>query len=213
MNAKLNRQIDQATTKVEKKAKTFKRKAKRSAGKYAVGIGTVLGLVLAMFALNGLNSFYAKYELYFRSPLQNPLVFHEKILPLPTKMITPTSTPTPSPTKKPTTGTTGGEKAKLVAESKYPEWIEHIWLRESGRGTNTTGLAGYCLSKGMSNEMGFFPRGKHCFNTFAESVARLERWREETAKGMSDNMAKCYYNMGKKVETCAYLGNDYLSMN
>ena len=130
MNAKLNRQIDQATTKVEKKAKTFKRKAKRSAGKYAVGIGTVLGLVLAMFALNGLNSFYAKYELYFRSPLQNPLVFHEKILPLPTKMITPTSTPTPSPTKKPTTGTTGGEKAKQEAESKYPEWIEHIWFRE-----------------------------------------------------------------------------------
>lgn len=103
MNAKLNRKIDMATTKAEKKAKVFKRKAKRTASKYAVVVGTLLGLVLAMFAVNGLNNFYSKYELYFRSPLQNPLVFHEKILPMPTKMPTPTIVPSPSvmPTKAP----------------------------------------------------------------------------------------------------------------
>ena len=103
MNAKLNRKMDEVTTKAEKKAKVFKRKARKSVSKYAVVFGVMIGIVVALFCLNGLNTFYAKYELYFRSPLQNPLVFHERILPMPTKMLTPTMVPSPSvvPTKAP----------------------------------------------------------------------------------------------------------------
>lgn len=125
---------------------------------------------------------------------------------------TPTSTPTPQPKKKATMGTIEAKRA-IVDASKYANFIHHIWLRESGRGTNTSGLNGYCLSQGKTNEFGFYPRGKYCFDSFEASVQRLERWREETAKGMSDNVALCYYNMGKKVTSCAYLGTDFLSMN
>jgi len=207
MNAKLNRQIDQATTKVEKKAKTFKRKAKRSAGKYAVGIGTVLGLVLAMFALNGLNSFYAKYELYFRSPLQNPLVFHEKILPLPTKMPTPTIVPSPSvmPKKAPV-------KRSLVpvayaAESvDFDEVFEKQRILESGKGTAPVGHHKTCESKGLWNEIGYGNRQGLCFDTMEEGRLTLEKWYQKRfAEGMTLSEALCYWEgQGKGVSNCEY---------
>lgn len=200
-----------ATTNAEKRAKTFKRKAKRTASKYAVITGVVIGIFLAMLAVNGLNNFYSRYELYFRSPLQNPLVFHEKILPMPTKMPPPTSIPTPH--ESPKKAAQGESKATIVANSKYPDFIDHIWEHESGRGKNTSGLNGYCIARGMTNEFGFYPQGKHCFESFAQSVQRLEKWRENEAKGLTDSQALCYYNGAGKVNRCAYLTYNFRSMN
>lgn len=116
-------------------------------------------------------------------------------------------TATPTPVKKTMT------KAQIVAASKYPWFIDHIWLRESGRGKNQSGLAGYCAAKGMSNEFGYYPQGKWCFATFAEAVARIERWREKEAGGLSDSQALCYYNGAGKINSCAYLTYNFKAMN
>lgn len=207
MNAKLNRKIDMATTNMEKKAKTFKRKARKSAGKYAVSIGMVLGIGLAMLALNGLNTFYAKYELYFRSPLQNPLVFHEKILPMPTKMPTPTRIPTPSvmPTKAPA-------KRSLVpvahaAESvNFDEVFEKQRILESGKGTAPVGHHKTCAAKGEWNEIGYGNRLGLCFDNIEEGRLTLERWYQKRfAEGMTLSEALCYWEgQGKGVSNCGY---------
>lgn len=106
-------------------------------------------------------------------------------------------------------------KAEMVKNSKYPKFIDHIWEHESGRGTNDNpkGLHNICNAKGMSNEFGFYPSGDWCWNTFEEGVKRLELWRENEAKGLTENAALCKYNTGTANENCAYLGEDYISMN
>lgn len=77
---------------------------------YAIAIGIIAGAIGAILMINGMNDFYSKHELYFRSPItiQNPVVYktrqvskakHVKsanTMPLkPTLTPTPTSTPTP----------------------------------------------------------------------------------------------------------------------
>lgn len=64
-----------------------------------------------------------------------------------------------------------------------------------------------------ADKFGFYPAGNWCFNSFEESVARIERWREEEAKGLTDNQALCYYNQGLKNNTCAYLSLSFKDMN
>lgn len=116
-------------------------------------------------------------------------------------------TATPTPVKKSMT------KSEIVSASRYPSFIDHIWERESGRGTNLAGLAGRCAAKGMTNEFGYYPQGKWCFKTFAEAVTRIERWREKEAGGLSDSQALCYYNGAGKVNSCAYLTYNFKAMN
>lgn len=207
MNAKLTKQIDMATTKAEKKAKTFKRKAKRTASKYAVVTGVVIGLFLAMLAVNGLNNFYSKYELYFRSPLQNPVVFHEKILPMPTKMPTPTIVPSPSvmPTKAPSKRTL--LPVAYAAESvNFDEIFEKQRILESGKGTAPVGHHKYCESIGKWNEIGYGNRRGLCFDNMEEGRATLEKWYQKRfAEGMSLAEALCYWEgQGKGVSSCVY---------
>lgn len=106
-------------------------------------------------------------------------------------------------------------KEELVKNSKYPEFIDHIWLRESGRGTNNNPVALHnkCKAKGMTNEFGFYPQGGWCWETFEQAVARLEKWRTQEAKSLTENQALCYYNSGVKTESCAYLGQNFALMN
>lgn len=179
------------------------------------GIFIVGFLIFTILFINGLNAFYKHYELYIRSPFQNPIVlqkkdvgtvekFHSPIPEEPVKKVTPT------PIKK-----RAMIKKDIILASKYPKFIDHIWYRESGRGTNDNpnGLHNICNSKGMTNDFGFAVRVGHCWNTFEEAVNRMVVWREKEAKGLTDNQALCYYNTGKASDTCPYLTEDFLSMN
>jgi hypothetical protein len=177
------------------------------------------GLIVGFFITMGIVWFFSKYEL--QSPIRpfwkektitpvtnTPVIIHPTLIPI----IVPSATPTPT-IKPRSTNLRKAEKETIIANSKYPDFIDHIWERESGRGTDTTGLAGYCISKGMTNEFGFYPTGKWCWKTFEEAVARVELWREKEAKGLTDKQALCYYNGAGKVNTCAYLTYNFEAMN
>lgn len=191
---------------------------------FAFGIG--FGVALAIFS--GVDYWLDHHTVQLRSPL---LIQDKKIIE-----VVPTKTPEPSPAltkspNKPSKPKSGihlvpqvqaaestqnikvSDKQAIVNASKYPDFIDHIWERESGRGSNTSGLAGTCLEKGMSNEFGFYPQGKWCFEDFQKAVERIELWREREAKGLTDNQALCYYNGAGKVESCAYLGYDFAQMH
>lgn len=157
--------------------------------------------------------FFDNYRL--QSPFQSPIVPRD-MSPIPDKspvIVPPKEKPIPTTTPKPRTQT----KAQIVASSKYPDFIDHLWERESTRGQNVEGLHAFCLQQGLSNEMGFYPSGKHCFPTFEASVRRLERWYEEHPK-LSENQKKCFYNKGYEddgsiSDSCAYLSYRFSEMN
>lgn len=162
----------------------------------------------------GLAASWFNYNYKFQSPIvprmMNPVVEvkpkYEKLI------IEPRKKPTPYPTNKPTPAK-AKTKSEVVNSSKYASFVDHIWEHESGRGKNTAGLAGYCAGKGMTNEFGFYPQGKWCFENFEKAVARIELWREREAKGLSDSQALCYYNGAGKVNSCAYLTYNFEAMN
>lgn len=121
----------------------------------------------------------------------------------------PTQVPAPTPSIPKQNQT----KEEIVANSKFPKFIDHIWVRESTRGAAKDGLHRYCASHNQSNEFGFYPQSKWCWDTFEAGVRRLERWYEEDSAGLSENAKLCYYNTGRKVEDCAYLHYNFNEMN
>jgi len=137
-------------------------------------------------------------------PLEiSPIVEEQKVISI------PSTTPTPEVSPKKTSKMSKGD---IVTRSLYPDFVQHIWLRESGRGSNAAGLAGYCAKKGMSNEFGFAVSVKHCFADFETSVRRLERWYEDNS-ALTDNQKLCRYNSGTASDSCAYLTLSFKDMN
>ena len=174
-------------------------------------------LIAASF-IAGLILTAAAYEtgMWFRDnyKFQNPFI--PLIVPLEISPIVEdeevriinTTTPTPKVSPR------ANLKAKIaiMASSRYPDFIDHIWLRESGRGKNPAGLAGYCEKKGLSNEFGFAVSVNHCFTNFETSVKRLERWYEDNT-GLTYQEKLCRYNTGRPVPECAYLSFNFEEMN
>ena len=117
---------------------------------------------------------------------------------------------TPTPKVSPRTNLKG--KTAIVTSSKYPDFIDHIWLRESGRGTSKTGLNASCAKRGMSNDFGFAVSVNHCFTDFATSVRRLERWYDDNT-GLTYQEKLCRYNTGRTIKECAYLTLSFMDMN
>ncbi len=168
----------------------------------------IIALIAGMIVASGAYEFNMRY--YIQWPFRD-LIVPRELSPIPDKpavITTPTEMPVPKTSPKPRSQT----RAQIVASSKYPKFIDHVWERESTRGANTQGLAGYCKNKGLSNEMGFAVSVSHCFPTFEASVRRLERWYEENS-GLSENAKLCYYNSGVKTNSCSYLTYDFAGMN
>jgi len=94
-------------------------------------------------------------------------------------------------------------KEEIIAASKYPEQIDHIWLKETSRGTNTNpnALHNICKAKGKSNEFGYGGmQNMWCFDSFEEAVRVVEQWLDkQTAEAL------CYYNIGIKTSNCQYV--------
>jgi len=175
----------------------------------------ILTFIAGMILMAGIYEFgmwfFDNYRL--RSPLQNPIV------PLDISPVnednTKTVIPMPSPSKTPLESRIYRgkplSKVEIVKSSKYPKFIDHIWIRESSRGNNTAGLAGYCNKKGMSNEFGFAVSVNHCFSDFSSSVKRLEKW-YENHENLTYNKKLCFYNSGIKTDSCAYLTYNFRAM-
>lgn len=198
----------------------------------AIGIGFTMALTLALFAFYTVSRWYDVHQVIFQSPsihvrIDWPIVVRERgaiasdeaelISPIPLhaeiQQVIATSEEPSEITA--INNYVNYAHLKLVRASKYPELFNHIWIRESSQGTNQNPNTVHmkCRDKGMSNEIGYFPKGGYCFTTFADSIARFERWRENEAKGLTDNQALCYYNTGRKIDVCPYLSTDFLSMN
>lgn len=183
-------------------------------------IGIFIGLALMLFVVCGafynISKFYDSYRVIFQTPgvdvtIYWPVVVQERkyeVVTVEDRIISPLVDDSKPRTSKPQT------KEEIVAASLYSEFIDHIWLRESGRGTNTDprGLHNICAAKGVSNEFGYAVADGYCFNTFEESVRRLEKWYEDNL-GLSDNQKLCKYNSGRAHDVCPYLSYDFANMN
>lgn len=51
-----------------------------------------------------------------------------------------------------------------------------VWLNESNRGNDKTGLNGYCIKKGLINEIGYAPHDNWCFVSREEQKATFILW-------------------------------------
>jgi len=200
---KVLRQIE----KFEKKVPKFKKQVKT----FSIFLGVVLALGILGLAFYSISKFYDKYRVRFQVPRIDftvywPVIVEDRKYNKPKE-----SYISPIQEEKKVQSMTKTKK-EIVASSKYAKFIDHVWERESGRGTNPSGLAGQCAAKGESNEFGFFPQGSWCFDTFEESVARMERWYEEHSD-LTYNQKLCLYNMGQIVQVCPYLSYNFAGMN
>lgn len=198
--------MEEQTTKIEKKAHTFKRKAKKHASKYAIALGITAGVLSSILLANGLNAFYNNYELYFRSPFQNPVVFTKKVHDAPVvtpaapesvgNVISPTPTITPEATK-----------------FDFDALFEKIRRLESGKGTSPVGHHRYCEGIGKWNEIGYGNRQGLCFDDVAEGRLTAERWYQKRFdEGMTLVESLCYWESGhKNITDCAY-AQKYLNL-
>jgi hypothetical protein len=82
--------------------------------------------------------------------------------------------------------------------------VDYVHLKESSRGRDRSGLSGYCLSLGRSNEYGFDPYTPRCFKDQQEATQTVSKWFEERLAYMSPREALCYYNQGIRTQGCVY---------
>lgn len=213
-----------------------KEKAREVIGsKNTARIAVIIGIMACFYVLGkgvmAANDFLDKYRIV-KQPwllldirLQSPIYLEDrniKHVDVGPKIVSPVvETPTPKPSKTPKkqastapssrlipwNGQVDLEKLEKVKKSRYPEFIGHIWIKESTQGTTKKedSQKVYCESIGMTNEFGFYPAGNWCWATFEEGIARLERWYEEDSAGLSFNQKLCYYNGAGKVNSCNYL--------
>ena len=69
----------------------------------------------------------------------------------------------------------------ITAGESLDEKIERVYdvihLHESGRGTNKSGLNGYCINNGLGiNEVGYAPADNFCFKNEVEQKATVKLW-------------------------------------
>lgn len=213
-----------------------KEKAREVIGsKNTARIAVIIGIMACFYVLckgvMAANDFLDKYRIV-KQPwllldirLQSPIYLEDrniKHVDVGPKIVSPVvETPTPKPSKtpkkqastapssrlKPWNGQVDLAKLELIKKSRYPEFIGHIWIKETTQGTTKDPLSQklYCESIGMTNEFGFYPAGRWCFSTFEEGIARLEKWHDEEGAGLSFNQKLCFYNGAGKVNNCNYL--------
>lgn len=180
-----------------------------------------ISLILLLSFTCGFQWFFSRY--YIQSPVvlqfRNPIASYgletveaeEKEV-----IISPLPSPSPIVTKEPKKQTKidydvvnppKDIKQQIIAKSKYPDRTFQIWFNETTNGkdsTDPTALHMYCRNKGMTNEFGFMPADKHCFETFEQSVERVNRWFDQEAKGLDIAVAFCWYSGYGKVPKCSY---------
>lgn len=162
MNAILIKKINKLTDKAEITADRFINSWKMKLT--AVLIGFLITAVLFITAFYNISQFYDEYRVIFLNPIEikinPPFKFERRI--------------TAKKYQKPQEG------AKNEQISRFPngfeEAYEKVWLMESGKGTNKTGLNGYCIGQNKINEIGFAPFDKYCFENQEEQKDMFFTW-------------------------------------
>jgi len=152
--------MSRKTTEIEKKGKKIIKKMKV----YAVIIGIIGAITFSGFCFYSVSKWYDENKVIFQSPIiikiQPPVVIQRREVARPkeTRKIEP-------PVKQ--------EKAY---PNGFEEAYDKVWLMESGRGTNKTGLNGYCIEQGLINEIGYAPHDKYCFKDREEQKSTFITW-------------------------------------
>lgn len=162
MNNALIKQIEADKHPIQLKIKKVRRMAKKTS---RAGYFKLLLLLLGISALYALilylGAWFNKYKIV--SPVIKCIPFC--IEKRDDKMRSPIIlTPPPKPTKAP------------QKETKFDKVFDTVWLHESGRGTNKTGLNGLCISKGMINEIGYAPGEGYCFKNREDQKDTFVLW-------------------------------------
>lgn len=160
LHTKKEKVVHIATTKIEKKAKKLAKRLKV----LAIIIGVLLALAFMFVCFYEVSNWYDSHKVIFQSPiiikLQSPIKIEKRkfdvVVPLKeTKVIV---TPT------------------ITQPDEFELAYDKVWLRESGRGTNKQGLNGYCISRGMVNEIGYDPQDNYCFADTKEQKETFMLW-------------------------------------
>lgn len=174
----------------------------------AKAINTGIYAGIAATAIIATSIYFDHYRWSYQSPiiikLQSPLIIEargqELISPQPVQAQEATPAATPSPTPQ-------------AIKPQVSELVKAIHTLESSNGTNKAGLTGYCESQSKTNEYGYRPYAKHCFNSEAEAQAKIAEWLTIHLEKFNGDIAQtlCYYNLGEAQVNCKYY-QDYLSL-
>lgn len=92
---------------------------------------------------------------------------------------------------------------ETINPTKFFETIRK-YESSNGKDKNPVALHNYCKSKGKSNEIGYNPQGKFCFNDLEESKLYVAYYVKKNCSDLTLKQCLCYWNVGKVSETCAY---------
>jgi len=195
MNEQLKRNMDLNPPKNPFELKPVKEIKKQS---YKVAITkTVIKAAVIVFLVGAAIWQINKYDIQFRSPVQNPLVITERSQLQLEKEIEKVNIPeakaSPLPPVK--------SAKEIIQASKHPNTIWAIYGLESSYGVNDKcqrdGKGYNGLGYGQSNTV------SNCFPTFEAAVAAVDSWITDH-DNMSLGKKLCLYNTGKAETTCSY---------
>lgn len=205
------RHFTQAKAKVTKPAK---KESKGLSWKVKVPAVTITVLLVIFGIAYGIDSFFDSYDLKFQTPIiiQTPV----KIESREAKMVSPviqeaTPSATPAPAKESSFNLVEPAYAKEIATAGDIELIEaqphsdilkKVYKLESSSGKNDG-----CKEKGLFNGFGYGQNNIYwnCFESFEIVVTKVNNWfADKLDKGYTVSEALCYYNLGKRLETCDY---------
>ena len=162
MNKYTYNKVAKKTTDIEAKASSAKKRIKNAfKGIVMAMVMVFIGICISLYLVTKFNQWSTKNEIIWQMPiiLRTP-VYIRQVKPV-IKKIKVQVTPTPTP-----------DKESMLFEKAY----DLVWLRESGRGTNKSGLNGYCIKNNMINEIGYAPHEKYCFKDQVEQKATFMLW-------------------------------------
>src|SRR3990167_5100785 len=191
LSTKDQNKLDQTVQDVTRKIKRF-----------SIITGIILAVVLAVWVFMRISIWFDNNRIVFQTPviIQAPILIKRRVVPTPTPKVAP------KPKIKSNLGVVETVEAKEIDESLLDKVYDYIWLRESGRGTNKTGLNGFCISNGQINEIGYAPHDNFCFSNQTEQKATVKLWFRNRLAGIKTGCIT--------VESCLslYSGGAYKSL-
>lgn len=178
--------------------------------KLAAKIGFSFGLVVLFFmAFYQVSKFYDAHRVIFQTPIvfQKPIIIEDRV---------PVDEPEASPSAMiietahfVAQGTPKVEQAYAVENDDIDAsvFFDIIWKNESSKGTpskDPTALHMYCRAKGMFNEIGYNPQGKHCFKDKKEAELFIAYYIKKNCSEKTMAQCLCLYNTGKASNSCYY---------
>lgn len=104
------------------------------------------------------------------------------------------------------------ESQIMPVQPSYDDIFDKIRTLESGKGTAPTGHHKYCEEHNGWNQIGYDPQDKFCFTSMEQAKAVFIRWMDKRkAEGLTLQESLCLWNVGIRINNCAYAHN-YMSL-